>query len=203
MLAAGIIKAPSWADLHVSKKEIQIPTRDGASLRAVLYTPSTAQPGPLAVYFHGGGWTFGWPESWEHGFAVLTRMGITCVGVAYRLAPEHVFPTPVDDVCDSLKWCVEHAEELGASPDEGVLVLGTSAGANMAAVASHEAVEQGWGERIRGVVLVGAGTVHCDAVPEEWREHLKSWEQNKNAPILDVRGMKWFFGRLDCRKRAA
>lgn len=203
MLAAGIVKQPAWPNLHVSKQEIQIPVRDGASLRAVLYTPKTAQPGPLAVYFHGGGWTFGWPESWEHGFAVLTSMGITCVGVAYRLAPEHVFPTPVNDVCDSLKWCVEHVEELGASPDQGVLLLGTSAGANMAAVASHEAVEQGWGGRIRGVVLVGAGTVHCDAVPEEWREHQKSWEQNKGAPILDVKGAKWFFGRLDDRKRAA
>ncbi|KAF3042559.1 hypothetical protein E8E11_006989 [Didymella keratinophila] len=153
MLAAGVVKPPSWADLGVEKKEIQVPVRDKATLRTVVYKPTTAQPGPLAVYFHGGGWTFGWPESWEHGFAELTSLGITCVGVAYRLAPEHVFPTAANDACDSLKWCVEHAEELGADPAMGVLVLGTSAGANLAAVASHEAIEQGWGPRIRGVVL--------------------------------------------------
>lgn len=194
MLAAGIVKAPSWDVLQVEKKEIQIPVRDSASLRAVLYRPKSPQPGALAVYFHGGGWTFGWPESWEHGFAVLTQMGITCVGVAYRLAPEHIFPAAANDACDSLKWCVEHGGELGADPGEGVVVLGTSAGANLAAVASHEAVQKGWGERIRGVVLAGAGLMHCDAVPEKWKEHQKSWEQNENAPILDVRGTKWFFG---------
>jgi acetyl esterase/lipase len=197
MLAAGIVKQPAWDDLGVEMREIQIPARDAASLRAVVYRPLTTAPGPLAVYFHGGGWTFGWPESWEHGFAVLTAMGITCVGVAYRLAPEHVFPTAANDARDSLEWCVEHAGTLGADPEMGVVVLGTSAGANLAAVASHEAVERGWGERVRGVVLVGAGLVHFDAVPEEWREHQKSWEQNRDAPILDVRGVKWFFGKLD------
>ena len=193
MLAAGIVKPPSWDTLGVEKKEIHIPVRD-TTLRAVLYKPTTTAPGPLAVYFHGGGWTFGWPESWEHGFAALTSMGITCVGVAYRLAPEHPFPTAAHDAIDSLKWCVEHAGEPGADPQEGVVVLGTSAGANLAAVASHEAVEQGWGERVRGVVLVGAGLVHPDAVKEELREHQRSWEQNRDAPILDVRGVEWFFG---------
>ncbi|KAJ4371066.1 hypothetical protein N0V86_008761 [Didymella sp. IMI 355093] len=195
LLASGIVKLPDWTG--VEKKEVQIPARDAASLRAVVYRPESTQPGPLAVYFHGGGWTFGWPESWEHGFAVLTKMGITCVGVAYRLAPENVFPTAVQDTCDSLKWCAEHAGELGADPGQGVLVLGTSAGANMAAVASHEAIKGGWGDRVRGVVLMGGGLVHCDAVPEEWKEHYKSWEQNKDAPVLDVRGTKWFFGMLD------
>lgn len=197
MLAAGIVTPPSWADLGVEKSEIGIPVRDGASLRAVVYKPTTAARGPLAVYFHGGGWTFGSPEYWEHGFALLTSMGITCVGVAYRLAPEHPFPTAAHDAIDSLKWCVEHASELDASVEEGVLLLGTSAGANLAAVASHEAVERGWGEWIRGVVLVAPGLVHPDAVKEEWREHWGSWEQNKDAPILDVRGVKWFFGKLD------
>lgn len=111
------------------KSEIQIPVRDGSTLRAVVYRPESAAPGPLAVYFHGGGWTFGWPESWEHGFEVLIkRSRITAVGVAYRLAPEFVFPTAAEDACDSLKWCAEHAGELGADPAKGFIVAGTSAG---------------------------------------------------------------------------
>ncbi|KAF2621383.1 hypothetical protein BU25DRAFT_404569 [Macroventuria anomochaeta] len=192
MLSAGIVKLPDWTG--VEKKEIQIPVRDGSSIRAVVYRPENAEPGPLAVYFHGGGFTFGWPESWEHGFEVMTKqLGITVVGVAYRLAPEHVFPTAAEDACDSLRWCAEHAERLGANPAKGVVVAGTSAGASLAAVAAHDAVERKMEPKVTGVVLIGAGLVHHDAVPESYREHYKSREENRDAMILDVRGNDWFF----------
>ena len=201
MLAAGVIKPIDWTAIGIEKKDIQIPVRDGSDIRAVVYRPATAgpapsNPGPLLVYFHGGGWTFGWPEAWENGFEVLTtQLGITCVGVAYRLAPEHVFPTAAEDACDALQWCVEHAESVGADPDQGVVVAGTSAGACLAAVASHDAV--GRGEMgVRGVVLMSAGLVHHDALPGEWRGHHKSWDEHKDAMVLDARGMDWFFGEL-------
>lgn len=171
--------------------------RDGSCVRAVVYRPENAAPGPLAVYFHGGGWTFGWPESWEHGLEVLVQqLGVTCVGVAYRLAPEHVFPTAAHDACDSLNWCARNAEGLGADPKKGVIVMGTSAGANLAAVAAHDAVDRKIEPKVTGVVLMGAGLLPHDAVPEKWRKHYKSREQNKDAMILDVRGVDWFFGEL-------
>lgn len=68
--------------------------------------------------------------------------------------------------------------------------------ADLAAVAAHDAVEKGLSPGTTGVVLVGAGLVHHDAVAEEWREHFKSREQNRDAPVLDVRGIEWFFGEL-------
>ncbi|KAJ4983875.1 esterase lipase [Stagonosporopsis vannaccii] len=190
--SSGLIKTPDWTG--VEKREISIPVRDGTSLRAVVYRSETAVPGPLAVYFHGGGWTFGWPESWEHGFEVLVKQcGFTAVGVGYRLAPEHVFPTAAEDACDSLRWCGENAESLSADPNQGFVVAGTSAGADLAGVAAHDFVAKGGLPALTGVVLVGAGLVHHEAVPEEWREHHRSREQNRDAPVLDVRGIEWFF----------
>jgi acetyl esterase/lipase len=195
MLSAGIVKPVDWTG--VSKSEIQIPVRDGSSIRAVVYSPSNVSPGPLLIYFHGGGWTFGWPEAWESGFEVLTKqMGITCVGVAYRLSPEHVFPTAVEDACDSLEWCVENAGSLGADANKGIIVAGSSAGACLAAVASHVAVEREMTPKVSGVVLMSPVLVHHDAVLEKHREHYKSWEEHKDAMILDARGMDWFFGEL-------
>jgi acetyl esterase/lipase len=191
MVSSGVVKVPSWTG--VSKKDVQIPVRDGTSIRAVVYHPENPTPGPLAVYYHGGGWTFGWPEAWEHGIEVLVKqLGFTVVGAAYRLAPEHVFPTAVHDACDSLKWCAENAESLGADSSKGVVVLGTSAGGNIAAAAVHDAVEGKLEPKVTGVVLMGAGLVHQDALPEEWKGHHRSWVQNKDAPVLDVRGTNWF-----------
>lgn len=169
--------------------------RDGNSIRAVVYCPEIVSPGPLFVYFHGGGWTVGSPETWETGFEVLTKQcGITVVSIGYRLAPEHVFPTAAEDACDALKWCVENAESIGANPRKGVIVAGTSAGANLAAVAAHDAVERKLKPEVTGVVLMSASLVHPDAVPERFQTHHKSREEHKDALVLDVRGMNWLFG---------
>lgn len=193
LLAKGVVKPVDWSG--VEKKEIHIPTRDGSEIRAVVYRPENVQPGPLCVYFHGGGWTIGKPELWEGGAEVLTKqLGVTVVDVAYRLAPEHPFPTAANDACDALRWCAENPRTLGVDVSKGLLVAGTSAGGNLAAVAAHDAVEKKIG--VTGVVLMSASLVHSEAVPEKYKEHYKSRETHKDAMVLDTRGMEWFWGEF-------
>lgn len=38
--------------------------------------------------------------------------------------------------------------------------------------------------KVTGVVLLAAVLVRRDAVPQEYREHCKSWEENKDASVL-------------------
>nr|WP_285597377.1 alpha/beta hydrolase fold domain-containing protein [Kineosporia sp. NBRC 101731] len=59
-------------------------------------------------------------------------LGATLVSVAYRLAPEHPHPAPLDDVHAGLLWTVEHAAELGIDPDR-IIAAGTSAGGGLTA----------------------------------------------------------------------
>jgi acetyl esterase/lipase len=104
-LAAGIISPHDWSGCH--KDEIQIPVRDGTKIRAIVYRPGgeKTETGPLFVYYHGGGWTFGMPEAVEnYAMPLVKELGITVVSVSYRLAPEHVFPTAAHDAIDSLNW---------------------------------------------------------------------------------------------------
>ena len=56
-----------------------------------------------------------------------------------RLAPEHPFPTWINDSWDALQWAAAHATTvLGADPARGGFVVGGgSAGANIAAVLAH------------------------------------------------------------------
>jgi acetyl esterase/lipase len=103
MVAAGIVTSPDWTGYH--KSEIQIPTRDGSSVRSLVICPEGKEPGPLYVYFAGGGWTFGMPEFGEGMAEMLVKeLGFTVVSVGYRNAPEHVFPTAAHDAIDAVKW---------------------------------------------------------------------------------------------------
>jgi acetyl esterase len=64
------------------------------------------------------------------------------LSVGYRLAPEHPFPTPVEDCCAALRWAIAHAAELGADPMR-VCTAGDSAGGNLAAVAALTVAREG------------------------------------------------------------
>lgn len=87
---------------------------DGGDITVRGYQPDL--PGRLAchVYVHGGGW---WLGELHHRDAVCahlaTSVGCVVVSVAHRLAPEHRFPTQVNDCYTALQWVVDHADRLG------------------------------------------------------------------------------------------
>jgi acetyl esterase/lipase len=87
---------------------------------------------PVVINFHGGGFTLGsaYDDARWCG-TVVTELNAVVVSVDYRLAPEHPFPTAVEDGVDAVMWIHEHAEELGIDPDK-ILLSGFSSGGNMA-----------------------------------------------------------------------
>ncbi|KAG9192581.1 hypothetical protein G6011_11315 [Alternaria panax] len=192
MIAAGIVSLPDWTGYH--KSEIQIPTRDGASVRSLVFRPEGKEPGPMHVYFHGGGWTFGTPEHGEGIAEILVKeLGFTVVSVGYRLGPEHVFPTAAHDAIDAVRWCAENADSLGTDPSKGFVLGGTSAGSNLATVSAHQAVDDRLVPKVTGVVLLSAALCHPGAMPEEYKPHISSWEDHKDSLVLDRRAMEVFW----------
>ena len=110
-----------------------------------LYTPSGASPapGPLLVFFHGGGWIYGDLDSHDAGCRFLAEQsGVRILSVHYRLAPEHPFPAAYDDTVDAFRWVVKNAEGLGADPAR-LGVGGDSAGGTLAATTAIEAAREG------------------------------------------------------------
>jgi len=98
-----------------------------------IYTPAGVGPFPLLMYFHGGGWVFGDLPMVDSICRTLAN-GADCVVVSvdYRLAPEHKFPTGVEDAYAATKWVSENAELLNGNPAK-IAVAGESAGGNLAA----------------------------------------------------------------------
>ena len=113
---------------------------------ARLYVPTgerARSPGPLLVFFHGGGWVYGDLDSHDAPCRFLAeRAGVRVLSVDYRLAPEHPFPAAYDDCLAAYRWVVDHAEQLGADPDR-LAVGGDSAGGCLAATTALAAAEDG------------------------------------------------------------
>jgi acetyl esterase len=97
-----------------------------------------AGPGPLIVYYHGGGWVVGNLATHDGVCRFLAaHTGFRVLSVDYRLAPEHPFPAPVEDAVAAFEWAAANAARIGVDAAR-IGVAGDSAGANLsAAVCLH------------------------------------------------------------------
>ncbi|MDE2379676.1 alpha/beta hydrolase, partial [Bradyrhizobium sp.] len=112
----------------------------GGALAYRLYAPAgTEAQAPGFVFFHGGGLVAGSIQTHDRIAAALAHAtGCRLVSVDYRLAPEHRFPSAVDDAIAATEWVAREADTLGIDADR-LVVGGDSAGATLAAVVCQEA----------------------------------------------------------------
>ncbi len=156
----------------------------GGPLLVRIYTPvaPAAQPRPMLVYLHGGGWVIGDLETHD---AVCRRLcrdaGMLVIAVDYRRAPEHPFPAAPDDAEAALRWAAEHAAGLGGDAAR-LAVAGDSAGAQLAAVA---AMRVGAEVPLRGLGLIYPPALHHG-------ETLPSRTENGEGKFLTASAMVWF-----------
>lgn len=184
--SASLLDLPPAPLHHV--EDLAIPARDGAMLRVRLYQPyepSWAEPAPALLYFHGGGFTVGSVDTHD----ALCRMfaheaACMVLSVDYRLAPEHKFPTAVDDACAALTWLYAQAASLGVAP-ERIALGGDSAGGTLAAVCAVLARDAGWRPVLQMLIYPGTSA------------HQKSASHARLADgfLLSSATIQWFFGQ--------
>lgn len=129
---------------QVERSEIITQTEDGTDVRCLLYIPKAhAEPRPGYVHVHGGGYVMGSPEGSDlTNIAICSRLGVVVLSVAYRLAPEHPIPAPLDDCYAGLAWMHENAERLGVDRNR-IGIGGESAGGGLAAALAIRARDAG------------------------------------------------------------
>jgi acetyl esterase len=163
----------------VEVSEAEAPAADGTALPLRIYRPKNAGGRlPVVVNYHGGAWVSGdvqQSEWWASSLAA--QAGVVVVSVEYRLAPEHPFPTPVEDCYDATRWVSEQAEELGVDA-ERLAVMGDSAGGNIAAVVAMMARDRGE-PSIALQVLIYPSVEIGGEYPSE--------RENANRPILTAK----------------
>jgi acetyl esterase/lipase len=112
-------------------------------LAARLYDAAPGHAGqPIVLYFHGGGGVMGSLETGDASARALAAGAHALVlSVAYRLAPEAMFPAAQDDGMAAYRWLLDNAASLGADRRR-IAVAGESVGATVAidiAVAARDA----------------------------------------------------------------
>lgn len=101
------------------------------NIRLRLYDArETRGPGPLIVFYHGGGFVIGDLDT-HHNLCteIAAQMDLPVVAVDYRLAPEHPFPAAIEDCEAATRWIAASPAELGR-PATGIVTIGDSAGGN-------------------------------------------------------------------------
>jgi acetyl esterase len=113
-------------------------TPDSPLLDACL-PPETADDSPRAavVLIHGGSWARG--DKADEGYGPicqrLAAAGFATFSINYRLSPQYVFPSAIDDVEQAVRWLrePEQVKRFGIDPAR-IGAFGGSAGGNLAAL---------------------------------------------------------------------
>lgn len=121
------------------------PGRDGAPDVTILIHRPEAAAGPLPciLHMHGGGYVFGAPEAdAPHHRRLAAELNCCIASIAYRLAPETIFPGQIEDCYAALTWLGANAAALQIDAAR-IGVMGESAGGGLAAALALLARDRG------------------------------------------------------------
>jgi acetyl esterase len=142
------------------------------------------QPGPVIVFFHGGGFVIGDLETHDSFCAEMARaMDLPVVAVDYRLAPEHAFPAAPDDCEKVTRWVATSPAELGLKATSLVLA-GDSAGGNLTVV-----VTQALRDKPAKVPVIAQWPIY--PVVDDVTKY-QSYSDFRDGFLLDEPSMKYF-----------
>ena len=128
----GLVDLPT-GDLAVIR-DLTIPDPAGNIPARLFDTRDARAPGPVVVFYHGGGFVIGDLDSHAGFCAELARQtDLPVIAVDYRLSPEAPWPAAPDDAEAAARWVASNPAELGRVAT-GLVLVGDSAGGNLAIV---------------------------------------------------------------------
>jgi acetyl esterase len=179
--AAEVLEPPRAALPRVV--DLNVPAADGTPLPARLYAAGTG-PLPVLLYLHGGGFVIGGLETHDSLCRQLAlRSGGAVLALDYRLAPEHRFPTAVDDAWAALRWLAGPGADLLGLDGRRLAVGGDSAGGTLAATCAIHARDLGLPLALQLLITPGT-TAHADTPSHRLFGH---------GFLLDAANIDWFF----------
>ncbi|GAB2568288.1 alpha/beta hydrolase [Leucobacter ruminantium] len=126
----------------------------GESIPVRVFEPRERRRDDVLVFFHGGGWVTGDIESYSPACTTMADLtGCVVASVDYRLAPEHPFPAGLEDCLDVAATLLDEPRRVGAEHPDRIVLVGDSAGANLAAVVSLLRRERGLPGPSRQILL--------------------------------------------------
>ena len=117
-------------------RDIDIPGPAGTIPARIYDSRADRGPGPVMVFYHGGGFVIGSLYTYEPYCAEVARLlDLPVISIDYRLSPEYPFPAPAKDCEAATRWIASSPAELGLKVT-GLITSGDSAGGNLTIVTS-------------------------------------------------------------------
>ena len=184
MLAARNVADAPVGELALIR-DLSCPGPDGNAIPLRLYDARESRaPGPLILFFHGGGFVLGDLDTHEPFCAEMARaMDLPVLAVDYRLAPEHPFPAGIEDAIAAARWAASGPAELGREVT-GLVPCGDSAGGNFAIVVSLALRDEP-----AAVPVLAQFPIYPAADPEK---RYPSFTDFAAGYLLTKPGMDWF-----------
>ena len=192
------LEAPAARAVYTAMKDVaDLPVGElGASLDLTIPGPTgdiparlfdvsaTREPGPVVVFFHGGGFVIGNVDTHASLCAQISRLlDLPVVSVEYRLAPEHPWPAAPDDCEAAARWIATGPAALGRGVT-GLVLSGDSAGGALTITTSVALRD----EPAAVPVLVQAPLYPAADAAREY----PSYSQFAEGYLLTRPGMDWF-----------
>jgi acetyl esterase/lipase len=114
-------------------KNIIYKTVDGIEIKGDIYLPEVIGKKPAVLVVHGGSWASRAGDMTEMS-RDLAGSGFVVFNIAYRLAPESLYPKAVEDIRDAIQFMRNHGSEFEIDPNE-ISAWGYSAGSQLVLMA--------------------------------------------------------------------
>ncbi|KAL3418229.1 alpha beta hydrolase fold protein [Phlyctema vagabunda] len=172
--------------------ETTVSGHGGAEIAVRMYEPAGPGPWPVHIDYHGGGWGLGDLDTESHICKhIVAKANVAVIDVAYRLVPEHVFPTGILDSFAAFKYIAsaEGAAKFNIDPLR-ISIGGVSAGGGISLSIAHLAR----GAKIP-LKLTAVGTPTIDDLSKysnAQESPFPSMQTMEFAPTLNWARLKWF-----------
>lgn len=144
----------------------QMTSDDGShQIRVRSFRPKEQLRNDVLLFFHGGGWVTGDVDTYSPTCVTMAeKTGCVVISVDYRLAPEHPFPAGFQDCYAVARQLLQEPRRVGIDDADNIVLIGDSAGGNLAAAVSVLLAERGYRGASRQILLYPL--THWDHHPE-------------------------------------
>lgn len=174
---------------HPTPEGVTVHEVDMGGVPGIVVTPDVVTDNRTLLYIHGGAYIVGSPAGY-HGLAgnFATRLNARVFLPHYRLAPEHPFPTPIDDTVAAYRWLLDQGQDT-----ERLMVAGDSAGGAMTVTVMTKARSLGLPLPAAGVALSPWANLEHTGASMTNREGL---DPLNSKPVLDLLARTFLGGAL-------
>ncbi|GMR50341.1 hypothetical protein PMAYCL1PPCAC_20536, partial [Pristionchus mayeri] len=181
-----------WFDSH---PELLMETTTWNGVKVLVYHPrnqTTTDSDGAIVYMHGGGFGMGDIEMFESLTTAMAKQinARLLVSVGYRLAPETTFPGGLEDCEKVLEYVIANGPaKYGVNPNK-IIVMGDSAGGNLAASMTQRRKRRGSKPKLFGQVLMYPLLQLSDMQTPSYR----LWEREmEGLSFVDPRSVAFYY----------